>query len=486
MIWAQLGMELCLGSLALGLAWISFAGGGWPPPPLAFLPAVVGLASARLFPTTWRRLWWYDWLRWTVALGWAAGCAIYAQGWSGASSVAGWNVAFIAGLLLFWRGWSLGEDGVEPRDVLGTVQMALMAALGLVAVLQFIAPGAGLLPGVGTLLFGLLALGLARRAERRRPGAPPETDWLTLLGVLGLAILVVGGLLLLLVTPDGLLMLWDQARVLGAIWLAPVVALFGWLGSFFGPGTTGPTAGGLGAGAVPSPQVPPSQTSTGAPDWADAVMAILTFVLPLLVLAALVYFIGTPLMRRLSQVRPRGLAAPVEREPGPATSVVEHFSWRTWWQALLARLFGVLRGESSEQAEERRRAAAVAAARASADAAGGPEPRTVRDLYKTLLSAAAGQGLGRSSTATPHELKRRLAAARPGARRPLDVLTEIYTRTRYGQERPAGGDVAEMRTAVREAVEQLARPPEVDPARLPDGVGHGQSPHPRSPWQSGE
>ena len=460
MIWAQLGMELCLGSLALGLAWIGFAGGGWPPPPLVFLPAAIGLASARAFPGTWRRLWWYDWLRWTVAIGWAAGCAIFAQGWSGASPVAGWNVAFIAGLLLFWRGWSLGEDGVEPRDVLGTVQIALVAALALVAVVQIVAPGAGLLPGVGTLLFGLLALGLARRAERRRPGAPPETDWLTLVGVLGLAILVVGGLLLQLVTPDGLAALWQQAKVLGALLVAPFVALFGWLASFVGAGAAGPASGGLGQGPAPSPQVPAPPAATGTPDWADAVMAIVTFVLPILFLAALFYFIGLPLLRRLASVRPRGTSAAVEREPGPPTFVVTQFSWRTWWQALLARLFGALRGGSSAEAAERRRAAA--ATRAGVDGSGAPEPRTVRELYRTLLSAAAGQGLGRSSTATPDEFKRRLATARPGARGPLDVLTDIYTRTRYGEERPARDDVARMRTAVHDAVKQLERPPDDD------------------------
>ena len=485
MIWAQLGLELCLGSLALGLAWIAFAGGAWPPPPYAFLPAAVGLASARLFPTTWRRLWWYDWLRWTVALGWAAGCAIYAQRWSGASPVAGWNVAFIAGLLLFWRGWSLGEDGVEPRDVLGTVQMALFAALGLVAVLQLVAPGAGMLPGVGTLLFGLLALGLARRAERRRPGAPPELDWLTLLGVLGIAILVVGGLLLLLVTPDGLVVLWDQARALGLILLSPLFALFGWLGSLFSAPPIGPTPTGFGPGAVPSPRASPAAPVTGGPDWADAVMAILTVLLPILALVWLVYFIGLPLLRRLSVVRPVGASAPVESEPGPPISVVTEFSWRTWWRTLLARLFGIFGGESSDDAAERRRAQSAAAARARADAAGEPEPRTVRELYRTLLTAAAGQGLGRGAATTPNELRRRLSAARPGARRPLDVLTEIYTRTRYGQERPAGAEVEEMRSAVREAVEELKRPPE-DEAALRDRLGLAQrSPHPRSPWEGG-
>ena len=467
MIWAQLGMELCLGSLALGLAWIGFAGGGWPPPPHALVPSAVGLASARLFPSTWRRLWWYDWLRWTVALGWAAGCAIYAQGWSGSSPVAGWNVAFIAGLLLFWRGWSLGEDGVEPRDVLGTVQTALVAALVLVAVIQMLAPGAGLLAGVGTLMFGLLALGLARRAERRRPGAPPESDWLALVGLLGLAILVVGGLLLLLVTPDGLAVLWEQARVLGTILLMPFVALFGWLGSLFSAGAAGPAPGSPGPSTGPLSPAPPPATATGTPGWAEAAMTLLTVVIPILFLAAMMYFIGKPLLRRLSQVRPRGESAPVDREPGPPTAVVAEFSWRAWWQLLLARLFGVLRGESVEEAAERRRAQA-AAARSAASAPTAPEPRTVRELYKSLLSAAAGQGLVRSSASTPHEFTRRLSAARPGARRPLDVLTDIYTRTRYGEERPARDDVDEMRVAVREAVEQIKRPPDDDqPADLP-------------------
>ncbi|MDP8922932.1 MAG: DUF4129 domain-containing protein [Chloroflexota bacterium] len=483
MIWAQLGMELCLGSLALGLAWIGFAGGGWPPPPLAVAPAAVGLASARLFPDAWRRRWWYDWLRWTVALGWAAGCAIYAQGWSGASPIAGWNVAFIAGLLFFWRGWSLGDDGVDPRDVPGTVQVALVAALALVAVVQSIAWGAGLLLGVGTLLFGLLALGLARRAERRRPGAPAESDWLTLVGVLGLAILVVGGLLLLLVTPDGLAALWEQARVLGTLALMPFVALFGWLASLFDAGAATPPPSGLGQAPAPSP-VPPPATPTGTPEWASALMTILTTVLPLLFLAAVLFFVGMPLLRRLSGLQPRrGTPATVEREPGPPLSVVERFSWRAWWQALLTRLFGVLRG-APERAAERHRAAAAAAARASAEAAGGPEPRTVRELYKSLLAAAAGQGLGRSSSTTPNELKRRLATARPDARRPLDVLTEIYIRTRYGEERPARDEVAEMRTAVREAVEAIKRPPEDGSSRLSNRIESSQpSPHPRSPWR---
>jgi len=459
MIWAQLGMELCLGYLALGLAWIGFAGGAWPPPPVTLVPALVGLASARLFPDAWRRHGWFEWLRWIVAFGWAAGCAIWAQQWGGASPVAGWNVAFMAGLLVFWRGWSLGEDGVDPRDVLGTVQVATLGALALVAIMHPIARGAGLLPGVGTLLFGLLALGLARRAERRRPGAPRESDWLSLVAILGVAILVVGGLLLLLVTPDALATLLAQMQMLGALALAPITALFGWLASLLGGGGQGQLPPSAPAGVAPSP--PFGDPNPDRPSGMDDLwVTILTTVVPILLIVFLFFVVVLPLLKRASQLRPQRTAeVPVEREPGPPVSSADRFSWRMWWQALLARLFGSFREEAlpDDEREDGGRRGQARDGRASA-----PEPRTIRELYRTLLKSAAREGHSRAATATPHEFTGRLSAARPDARRPLADLTEIYTRTRYGEERPDGEDVARMRSSVDEVIEELKRTPSDD------------------------
>ena len=431
---AFISMELCWLALAVGLAWVGWGGGAWPPPVVALLPSPLGAIGARLSPDSWRRRRWYDLYRWSVALGTAALCARLATLLGDVERAAAWNVAFIAGLILFWRGWAIGEDLFDARAVELAFQVGAVAVLVLLAALQWNVREGGLIPSVGFFLFGLVAIGLARRGERRLRGTGPEPDWLTLIVLLGLGTLVVAAALVSAVSPDLLRILLDQAA-----WLARLVGglfatLLGWLPQW----APAPPVGGSRPGDV-SPIELPGFWLTMREPYRWIARQLVDGALFLLIAYA-VYRIVRYGVRRASTRGIAGRGGELPRSEAPA------FSWHQWWELFVARVRGWLR---------RRRASPSPGRAVTGDPEPSREQRSVRELYRDFLRSAVRLGLPRASHQTPHEFASSLAARHPAARSPVTELTRVYVRARYAEERIEADQVALMRAAVERATAAL-------------------------------
>jgi hypothetical protein len=70
-----------------------------------------------------------------------------------------------------------------------------------------------------------------------------------------------------------------------------------------------------------------------------------------------------------------------------------------------------------------------------------PEARTVREVYRHMLSWAASKGCPRDPSQTPHEYLRRLREWLPEAKGELGFLTDHYVNARYGPSLPARDDL---------------------------------------------
>lgn len=448
-----LTMELCIVSLLLGWLWVVVAGSSWPVPFVALLPAVGGLVAGRLIPYTWRRINWFDAAWWaTVAVFVAFLAELGNVLWPGAASSSRWNLLFVAGLFLAWRGWVIAEGWLDRELVEAELQLGTLAVLVLVGILAWQVPGAGLLPAIIFFGAGLVGMGIARRAERRGPKSPAETDWLALLGVMLVLLAIVCAGIVFLVTPDLLLTMAEQAFTVVTLALHGVAGLVAWFTSLF-PSINPPTEiqpPTTGSPNLPPAAPPPSTRFDLPPFW------IFEMVLIFCGLLFLAYGLRTVL-----RFMPRRLGLPSrmpkEKEPGPPVSEAPTFSWDGWWKLVLVWLRGWLSGTG--------RSSAGTTDRANGRTTSAPqEERSIRALYREFLTAAERAGFDRTPSTTPAELARTLERAHPTAQAPVTALTELYVRTRYGQE-PAGRDeIGRMRSAVQRARGELAqRRPANDP-----------------------
>jgi hypothetical protein len=442
---AVLVMELAVVSLLLGWVWVLMASSPWPAPWVVLLAAPLGLIGGRSVPYSWRRLSWFDGVWWAVvaivvAVLAEAGNAIAA----GESSGARWNVQFVAGLLLAWRGWSLAEGWIDRDLVESELQVGLLVVLSVLVVLIWMAPGAGLLPAVTFAAAGLAGLGLARRAERRDPRGSLEADWIVLLAGLVAVVVGVAAVVVALVTPDVLLILFEQVQTAAGLALAGIGALFAWIASLF-PGYGGqpePKPFGSGAAPVmPTPAAAPASNVPMPPFWLFELLMTFIGVIFLVVAARAIY----RLMRM--NLRSFDLRIARQRDPSPALSAPEAFSWAGWWRSVWIWLRGWLTGgtASASRAEQaRERGGSVVA-----------EARSIRALYRELLAAVARAGFERQPSTTPNELAREVNAARPAVSSSMSTATELYVRARYGEERVGRHELTRMRTAVQQARRDL-------------------------------
>lgn len=446
---AVLLMELSIVTLLLGWVWVVIAGSTWPAPWSVLLAAPLALVGGRKVPYAWRRLGWFDGLWWAVvaivvAFLAEAGNALAA----GPSSGARWNVQFIAGLLLAWRGWTLAEGWVDRDMVESEFQVGTVVVLVILVVMVWVVPGAGLPPAVVFAASGMLGLGLARRAERRDPRASLESDWLVLVGGLIASIVAVAFVVVALVTPDVLLALFEQAQTVAMAALAGIGALVAWIGSFFPSTGTAPDqtppAGPIGPGIAATPPAPRGEVPM-PPFWMFELFLTFVGVVFVVVAGRAVY----RLMR--TTVRPFSLGLARQRDPALPASTPDTFSWAGWWRSVFTWLRTWLAGGRTPTSRPER-----GSQRAAEEVA---EQRSVRALYRELLTAVARAGFERQPSTTPNELAHEVNAARPAASPAMSTATDLYVRARYGEERVGRDELSRMRTAVQQARRDLTPGP---------------------------
>ena len=79
-----------------------------------------------------------------------------------------------------------------------------------------------------------------------------------------------------------------------------------------------------------------------------------------------------------------------------------------------------------------------------AEIRGDPAARNIREIYRAFLKKATARGYARKKDETPNELRQRLDEKAPIVEPQLEVITEAYTRVRYGASLPDAGDVASI------------------------------------------
>jgi len=443
---AVLLMELSIISLLLGWVWVVVAQSPWPAPGSVLLAAPLALLGGRKVPYAWRRWNWFDGCWWAIV---AIVVAILAEAGNalaaGPSSGTRWNVQFVAGLLLAWRGWVLAEGWIDRDMVEAEFQVGTLVVLGILVVMVWVVPGAGLLPAVIFAASGMLGLGLARRAERRDPRASLESDWLVLVGGLIALIVAVAVIVVALVTPDVLLALIEQAQLAAMVALGGIAALMQWLGSFFPGAAPGPepmqSGGQMGSGISATPPVPRGDIAL-PPFWIFELL--LTFVGVIFLVVA-----GRAIYRLMKMnVRPFSLGLPRQRDPALPASTPDPFSWAGWWRSFLAWFRTWLAGPRSTTGRSQR-----ATQRGVEEVA---EQRSIRALYRELLTTAARAGFERQPSTTPNELAHEVNAARPAASPAMSTATDLYVRARYGEERVGRDELSRMRNAVQQARRDLS------------------------------
>ncbi|MGE3912795.1 MAG: hypothetical protein AB7K36_25785, partial [Chloroflexota bacterium] len=395
---AVMVMELSLMSLVLGWVWVVIAGGSWPAPWLVLLAAPFGLVSGRLVSFEWRRRPWFDAVWWAVV---AIIVAILAEGGNniaaGEASGVRWNVQFAAGLLLAWRGWSLAEGWIDREFVEAELQLGTILVLGMLLILVWVIPGAGLLPAVTFAAAGLTGLGLARRSERRAPGSSPESDWLVLVGGLVAVVVLVAVAVVLLVTPDVLVAIVDQVQAGANLAIVGIAGLLQWISNLF------PSFGDAAGQQQPSgpigdaPIAPPPVINrpVGEVPFFWVYEIAITFVLVTFL------FFGIRAIIRLmkTNLRPFNIRLPKQRDPAPALSAADSFSWAGWWRAFWAWLRGeVLSGSLVRTVLGRQAPQEASAAQRTAQQA---EQRSIRALYREFLTAVTRAGFEREPSTTP-------------------------------------------------------------------------------------
>jgi hypothetical protein len=463
---AVLLMEMSIAALVLGWVWVVVAGSSWPAPWLILVAAPFSFGCGKLVPYTWRRLSWFDAV-WWAGMALVMGAMAEAGNMLAQGPVTGmrWNVQFVAGLLLAWRGWSLADGWIDLEFVESELQLGTVIVLGMLLVLVWVAPGAGLLPAVIFAAAGLVGLGLARRGQRRAPGTAPESDWLVMVGGLVTTVVLAAVVVVILVTPDLLLSIVDQIKIAATVALISAGALFQWLASFF-PGFGAPPTEGLPTG--PAGNLPPMAQPVIPREAGDVPFFWVYEILITFVLATFLFFAVRAIIRLMKQnLGSFRFKLPKQREPSPPLSSGEAFSWATWWQSFWRWMRGdVLTGKVFARKAAAARASATARAQTAAQQA---EQRSIRALYREFLTTMARAGFERRPSTTPNELAEDVNTARPTASPSIATVTELYVRTRYGEEQLGSAELSRMREAVQQVRRDLT-PPDPTASDAPSGA----------------
>jgi hypothetical protein len=359
-----------------------------------------------------------------------------------------------------WRGVRLSRHQVEPANVFNILRLGLIVFV-VVIIVRAAQESAGIVFHDWLELFllvpiffllSLIAHSLARAAYVRHShpvglegsAAAQERSIMLLLGTFGLAILILALLVGNVANPA---LLQQIAIPLGAAydWLIGIIAhiivflvtpIF-WLINliFAGQQLRSPSIrlnplGGVGKTNTHKPQP--------TPDLILVLIPILRIALPILFILGLILLIRWALRRR----RVRVVGSKNE-------DVHENlWSWALFWtqlKAFLRGLFGRFFSRKTTAAGEQAAPEAIT---------GGQAARSVREIYRLLLRRAADRGYPRKKDETPYEFRQRLDAKTPLAQPRLEVITGVYTATRYGGLEPDESEVARVRGAWAEIEQQ--------------------------------
>ncbi|MBI2941528.1 MAG: DUF4129 domain-containing protein [Chloroflexi bacterium] len=362
--------------------------------------------------------------------------------------------AMALGLLAWWRGIAVGRKRLTLDVAEAGFRRAVFALAGLYLVDTLALPSETAWSGEKTLLAllalfaGLIGMPLARVLDegedrRRREGPRLRVDrhWLSMLLGVVVGLLALTLLLAHLLTAQRLDTLVQPLLRLVAVLLEMVIYVIalplGLLAEalirLIRPprGTSEPHAG---------PALPDldwlrdiqEQSTRGHPP--EMLLAALKWAL-IAALAALVVWL---LARAVFRLADRGQTDDVEE--------VRDFVWG--WAELQAAIAGWLR------ALIRRRPWSITPAGQPTAVATGPDvpcpDRGARELYRELLRLGARLGHRRALDQTPDEYERTLGeiGALAAGRDELRLLTDVYTRARYGAEPPTAAAIAAARAAL--------------------------------------
>ncbi|MHB1317147.1 MAG: DUF4129 domain-containing protein [Anaerolineae bacterium] len=302
----------------------------------------------------------------------------------------------------------------------------------------------------GLLLLALQALTgvLAVRHSEGARGVGLERYWLVSLGLVTLAIIVVGGLIGLLLTPDVVsqvaAVVWPIVRII----ITPFLWVFQWLGyllilllSMLLRGLD--LVGGEGAAQAPEPRVPTDLAQQVRDIERGAATAVrippnLGPIVLAVVIVASVLLAFYIVWRRRGRRR-RSVPTLEDRTSIMSRDILAQ-QMREWLGSLRRRKTDVLYDQELNVSDPR---------------------QAVRLLYRRLLQSARRLGRPRAPGQTPESFGRTLASLVPSEREGVQQVTRRYVAVRYGDREPTPEQVAETRGAVdrvEKALEERGKP----------------------------
>ncbi len=347
-------------------------------------------------------------------------------------------VIFAAGLYLWWRGIQLAQGDLGVPSVSLSFRVGIVAFLWLFLIRVF-NPRIDATPFAFVyFLLGLIALGLARIEEvtQSRLGirSPFNASWMSILFGSALLVLAVSALAAWLFSVRNvaaLLNLFSPIIPLLRRIASPLLVVLAWLLDLLLKSLIRVFGGVLGrefaALSEFSEELQQFQQLETEP--AQGVVLIIIqllkwgFLLVLLLGALAVLALS---MSRVWQGQQAGRDAEHDSvwETGSAAKDVRDAlasRWRRWREELLAQL-ARLRGEEYSLI-------------------------TIRQIYASLVKLATTSGFPRREAQTPYEYTVSLNAAFPGSGEEIQLITNAYVRTHYGERSLRPNDVQRVRDA---------------------------------------
>lgn len=332
----------------------------------------------------------------------------------------------LCGLYAWWRGLSLSQASFDFESVGFRFRggVLLLALLALANTWTARIDMSGLLAGY--FFCALLAVALARQEDMGRTDSqislPLRGPWLGILAGSALAVLALGALLSLVLSPQGL---GAIARLLSP--LAPVIfvilyalllvaaliveALFGLISLIIT--RLGGSAGALDSFRLAPP--PPFEVVQQSND----LTALAPYLDPLRTICAAGLFVGMLILLAISLNRMRGRPNNAGREVRESVPVSMSLN-------PLRRLRDWLRPPHFDLADD---------------------VESIRRIYASLVRLAARRGFPRREAETPYEFVPDLRAALAGVEAEERLITEAYVRVHYGEHRPSADEVRQVRAA---------------------------------------